>query len=221
MLVVAFALWTVLVLTVDVQTVGVNYTSVGFATLNVWLHRLTNVNFTLYNITDWLGLVPLFICVGFGAVGFVQLVRRKSLLKVDFDIVILGIYYVIVILCYLIFETIPINYRPVLINGFMEKSYPSSTTLLVLAVMPTLAFQLDRRLSSVKMKKAVSIMSALFSAFMTVGRLFSGVHWLTDIVGAALLSIGLFLLYKGIVLSAGTEKSLRDVLWNLMKSFRN
>ena len=135
-----FALWTFLIQTIDVKPEGVTGTEIGFSTINTWFHSLTGVNMTLYNITDWAGLVPVFICMLFGFFGLVQLIKRKSLFKVDFDIIALGFYYVIVIAGYLIFEMIPINYRPILINGFIEASYPSSTTLLVLSVMPTLAF---------------------------------------------------------------------------------
>jgi undecaprenyl-diphosphatase len=162
---------------------------------------------TLYTITDWLGLVPVFICMFFGLVGLIQLVKRKNLLKVDFDIIILGVYYVIVILCYLIFEMHPINYRPILINGFMEASYPSSTTLLVLCIMPTLVFQANQRLKSITLKHFIMIFAVAFSVFMVVGRLVSGVHWLTDIIGSCLLSSGLFYVYKGIVLWNSTKNS--------------
>jgi undecaprenyl-diphosphatase len=162
---------------------------------------------TLYTVTDWLGLVPIFICMIFGLVGLIQLIKRKNLLKVDFDIIILGVYYVIVILCYLIFEMYPINYRPILINGFMEASYPSSTTLLVLGVMPTLVFQANLRLKSITLKSFIMIFAVAFSVFMVVGRLISGVHWLTDIIGSCLLSAGLFYIYKGIVLWNSTKNS--------------
>ena len=198
-LIFAFDVWTMLIQIIDVQAVGINNTNVGFATFNTWFHSLMGVNMTLYTITDWLGLVPIFIGMCFGFLGFLQLIKRKSLLKVDFDIRILGVYYVIVILCYLIFEMIPINYRPVFINGFAEASYPSSTTLLVLGVMPTLIFQADRRIKSDKIKKIICVITSLFSIFMVIGRLISGVHWFTDIVGGALLSTGLVLLYRAVV----------------------
>lgn len=192
----AFAIWTVLIQTVDVKTVGVNSTDIGFAYLNTWFHSLTGVNFMLYNITDWLGLVPLAVCIAFGILGFIQIIKRKSLFKVDADIIILGVYYVTVILCYLVFEMIPINYRPVLINGLAEASYPSSTTLLVLSVMPTLVFQIKHRMKNIKLQRIVTVITLFFCIFMVVGRLVSGVHWLTDIIGSALLSAGLFYAYK-------------------------
>jgi undecaprenyl-diphosphatase len=194
----AFVIWTVLIQTVDVRPVGVNSTDIGFAYLNIWFHSFTGVDFMLYNITDWLGLISLAVCVIFGIWGFIQLIKRKSLFKVDKDIIFLGVYYVIVIFGYLIFEMIPINYRPILINGFMEASYPSSTTLLVLGVMPTLFFQINRRIKSKKIKTLIDILIICFSLFMVIGRLISGVHWLTDIVGSVFLSMGLFSMYKGV-----------------------
>ena len=191
----AFTGWTILIQTVDVQAVGPKGSKVGFATFNVWFHRLTGVHMTLYTVTDWLGLVPIFICICFGVLGLFQLIRRKSLLKVDPDIILLGVYYILVIACYLLFEMFPINYRPILIDGFLEASYPSSTTLLVLSVMPTLAFQSRRRARSRAVKTAALIFAAAFSAFMVIGRLIAGVHWATDIIGSALLSAGSFSLY--------------------------
>lgn len=198
-LILIFILWTILIQTVDVQPAGVNGTNIGFAAVNTWFHQLTGVHLWIYTVTDWLGLVPIVICICFGVLGLVQLIRRKSLKKVDADIILLGIYYILVILGYLIFEMIPINYRPILIQGAMEASYPSSTTLLVLSVMPTLKFQIDRRSASDTVKRITTAFVILFSAFMVIGRLVAGVHWLTDIIGAILLSAGLYLVYRSAV----------------------
>ena len=196
----AFVVWTVLLQLVDVQSVGQQGTSIGFASLNRWFHQLTGVHMTLYTITDWLGLVPVFVCMLFGGIGALQLVTRKSLCKVDHDLLFLGVYYGIVIVGYLIFEMFPINYRPILIEGRLEASYPSSTTLLVLSVMPTLIEQMNRRLNSNIGKRLVAIFTMSFSAFMVLARLLSGVHWFTDIVGGILLIIGLFCIYHAVVL---------------------
>ena len=195
-----FAVWTALIKLVDVQDIGPMETAVGLATINGWFHKLTGVHMWLYTVTDWLGLVPVFICLMFGGIGFVQLMQRKKLLKVDCDILLLGIYYLLVIFGYLVFEMIPINYRPTLIEGRLEASYPSSTTLLVLSVMPTLVFQTHRRLKNRKAKRIIDIMTVIFSLFMIIGRLVSGVHWLTDIIGSVLFSAGLFCIYRAVVL---------------------
>ena len=202
----AFALWTVLIMLVDVQAVGPNGSEVGLATFNTWFHQLTGVQWTLYTVTDWLGLVPIFVCLCFGCLGLCQLIKRRSLFKVDADILLLGGYYILVIFGYLFFEMVPINYRPVLIYGFSEASYPSSTTLLILSVMPTLIFQIKRRNHNKTFKKIVIGFVFLFSAFMVIGRFISGVHWATDIIGSVLLSFGLFKLYQSAVTAIDLRK---------------
>jgi undecaprenyl-diphosphatase len=206
-LILAFILWTILIQTVDVQPVGVSGTKVGFAAVNTWFHRLTGVHMGLYTVTDWLGLVPIAVCIGFGILGLTQWIRRRSIVQVDRDILLLGAYYILVILGYLIFEMIPINYRPILINGAKEASYPSSTTLLVLSVMPTLQFQISRRAKSPTVRRITLAFVFLFSAFMVTGRLVSGVHWATDIIGSVFLSAGLFLLYCAAVAYCDRKKN--------------
>lgn len=202
-----FAVWTVLVQTVDVRPAVQTGKTVGFGAINLRFHQLTGVHMWIYTATDWLGLVPVVVCLLFGLLGLKQLLQRKSLLQVDPDLILLGIYYMLVIAGYLAFEIHPINYRPILIDGRVEASYPSSTTLLVLSVMPTLAFQVHRRIRHTGIKRAVHIFTVLFSLAMVVGRLICGVHWLTDIIGSVLLSRGLFLIYRATVLFCSGEHS--------------
>ena len=194
----AFVLWTVLVSYVDVRAIGQNASSVGFATLNGHVHNLTGVNMFLYTITDWLGLVPIGVAFGFAVLGLVQWVGRKSLFKVDRSILALGGFYIIVLAMYIFFEIVVINYRPVLIDGYLEASYPSSTIMLVMCVMPTTMMQLHARIKSDVFRRCVLISIAAFTAFMVIGRLASGVHWLTDIIGGALVSAGLVITYASV-----------------------
>ena len=199
-MILVFILWTILIQKVDVQPVGQNGTDIGFASVNTWFHQLTGVHMWIYTITDWLGLVPIVVCACFGFIGLTQWIRRRSLKKVDPDIILLGLYYILVILGYLIFEMIPINFRPIPIDGAMEASYPSSTTLLVLSVMPTLIFQVNRKANQSSVKTTVTVITVLFTALMVIGRTVAGVHWLTDILGAVFLSMGLYFLYRSVVL---------------------
>ena len=187
----AFALWTVLVRFVDVRPIGPNGSTVGLAALNAAFHGLTGVHMTLYTVTDWLGLVPVAVCLGFAVLGLVQWIKRRRIRRVDRSILVLGGFYVAVIAAYLLFEELAVNYRPVLINGCLEASYPSSTILLALCVMLTAAMELWGRIRNTALRGAVTAVILIFTAFMVIGRLLSGVHWLTDIVGGILLSGGL------------------------------
>lgn len=190
-----FLLWTAVVRGVDVQAVGPQGSKVGFAALNTWFHRLTGEHMALYTLTDWLSLLPLGIAAGFGVLGFVQWIKRKALRKVDGSILVLGGFYAVVLAVYALFEVVVINYRPVLIEGVLEASYPSSTTVLVLCILPAAALQLRERIQNPTLRRVLVAALLLFAALMVLGRLLSGVHWLTDIVGGMLLSGGLVALY--------------------------
>ena len=133
---------------------------------------------------------------GFAVLGLVQLVQRRSLFKVDRSILALGGFYIAVLAVYLFFEEVAINYRPVRIGGNLEASYPSSTTMLALCVLPTAMMQLNGRIRGTAVRRTVLVTLGALTAFMVVGRLISGAHWLTDIIGGVLLSVGLALVYN-------------------------
>ena len=194
----AFVLWTLAVCVVDVQTIGPKGSAIGFAGLNGWVHELTGVHMDLYVITDWLSLVPLLLVLGFGVLGLCQWITRKSLAKVDRSILLLGGFYLVVMAVYFLFEICVINNRPVLIEGVLEASYPSSTTVLVMCVMLTALLQLRQRIRKAKCRCLITIVMTGFTVFMVMGRFLSGVHWFTDIVGGMLLSAGLVWMYRAV-----------------------
>ena len=194
-----FVLWTALISFIDVKAIGPCGSSVGFSTLNTFFHNFTGVNMTFYNISDWGGLVPVAFCLGFAVLGLCQWIKRKNILKVDYSILILGGFYIIVMAAYILFEYVVINYRPILINGYLEASYPSSTTLLVLCVMPTAIMQFNERIKNNFLRKSISLAIIFFIIFMVALRLLSGVHWLSDIIGGALISMSLVTLYRSLI----------------------
>lgn len=200
----AFLLWTLAVMTIDIQAIGPEKSSVGFAGLNGYVHTLTGVHMALYDLTDWLSLIPLMFIAGFALLGALQWLQRKSLRKVDRSILVLGGFYLVTGAIFVFFETYVVNYRPVKIEGVLEASYPSSTTMLVICVMSTAAMQLRERIPNSKLRKWATFLIVAFTVFMVIGRLLSGVHWVTDIIGGILLSLGLVALYA--VLSQKPKK---------------
>ena len=191
-----FVLFTLLLTCVDVQAIGPQGSAVGFATVNGEVFQLLGVHFLWYHITDWLGVVAIAIAFGFAVAGLYQWVKRKSLRKVDRHILALGGFYLLVIGCYIFFEKVVINCRPILMDGNLEASYPSSHTMIVVSIMAT-ASMAFRALCPQKKGwcLAVDIFAAVVIAVTVMGRLIAGVHWLTDIVGGLLLSAALVVLY--------------------------
>ena len=190
--------FTILVKVVDVKQVGVNGTSIGFATLNQIVFRTTGVNMMWYHITDWLGLVPIFMAMAYAVLGLVQLIKRKSLFKVDKEIKILGLFYVVVISIYILFEKVIVNYRPILMNGFLEASYPSSHTLMTICLCGS-SIIVNKKLFNNKIAKLMNMLSLVIVMITVIGRLLSGVHWFTDIFGGILISISLLITFHSII----------------------
>lgn len=195
-----FAVFTGLVTTVDVRPIGPQNSFVGLATLNQKMLDWLGVNPTWYKITDEIGVFALLVAGGFAVLGLSQLLRRKSLWKVDASILLLGIFYVLTAALYLLFETVIINYRPILLDGRLEASYPSSHTILVICVMGTAILQFRRMFHAKRGLCAALVGASLLLTVLTVfGRLISGVHWFTDILGGVLLAFALVALYYGVV----------------------
>lgn len=184
-------IYTILVKYVDVQAIGPNDSLIGFATINKFVFNLTGVNMLWYSITDWLGFVPLIIAFVYALIGLTQMIKRKSILKVDKEILGLGVFYIIVIGLYIFFETYIINYRPTLIDGTLEASYPSSHTLLSICICGSSLIINNNLFKNRKIFKIENIVSILSILIIIIGRFISGVHWFTDIIGAILISITL------------------------------
>lgn len=198
-----FAGFTLAAKAVDVRAIGPENSSVGFAAINQFVFNLFGVNLIWYEITDWLGLAALLFAFGFALLGLFQLIKRKSLLKVDFSILALGVFYILVIALYVLFEIVIINYRPIILYAGLEASYPSSHTMIVICIMATAMLQFHRLFALHKTWLVIlDSISILLMAVTIGGRLISGVHWFTDIIAGMILSSALVMLYYSIVTAA-------------------
>lgn len=193
-----FAVFTVLVQRVDVQPIGPNGSEVGFARLNGSVHDKLGENDACYKLTKLIGYLALATAPCFALLALVQLIRNKSLAGVDGDLWALAIYYVLVGACYVAFEKYVVNYRPILVDGVLEASYPSSHSMLAVSLFGATIVQMRKRVRVKPLRMLIDAAFVLAIAAMAVGRLMSGVHWLTDIVGGLLLGLALAELYGAV-----------------------
>ena len=186
----------------DVEPLGPEGSRIGFASLNVSVHDFFGMHLFWYKLTQVLGYIAILLAAVFAVLGFIQLIKRKSLLKVDKNLLMLGLVYILLMLLYVLFEKIPFNYRPVILDlaEGLEPSYPSTHTLLILTVFGTAIQLAADYLTNPKLLLTVKILSLTIMALTIVGRLVCGVHWFTDIVGGVLLSLFLISLYKDLIL---------------------
>ena len=200
LLVLVSIIYTLLVKYVDVSLVGPNSIMVGFSSLNSFVFNLTGNNMTLYKITEVLGFIPILIALMYSVIGLIQVIDRKSL-KVDKELIALGILYVVVILIYVFFEKCIINYRPVLIDGILEASYPSSHTLLSICICGSALLINKYLFNNKKIYRYINIVSIISMVLIVLGRLLSGVHWASDIIGSIIISITLLKILETYYLS--------------------
>ena len=187
---VLFVTLVVMLKTYDVAAIGPQGTEIGFAALNGSVRDALGLNMFWYDLTGLFGMLALSVCAVFGLMGLVQMLRRRSLLKIDHQILALGAFYVVVVGCYVLFELVIINYRPVILPGdaLVEASFPSSHTMLSCCAMGSTAMVLKRYIKGDALRKGLQAGCAVLAAVVVIGRLLSGVHWLTDIIGGVLLS---------------------------------
>lgn len=203
-----FAVLIVLVKTVDVQQIGPEGTSIGFAGINKAMHDATGLNMILYKITEVLGLLALAVAGCFALLGLVQLIKRKSFAKVDTEIYALAGLYVVVLALYVIFEKVIINYRPVIMpdEEHVEASFPSSHTMLGFVIMGSTFIVIDKYIKNESICRSIRIVSILILIAIVFGRLFSGVHWLTDILGGVLISSALLFIFSAVIGALNKDK---------------
>lgn len=186
--------YTFLVKTVDVRVIGPNGSKVGFAKVNKAFANIVGSNMTLYKITEILGLIAILIVLVYGVIGLIQLIKRKSLLKVDREILLLGGLYALMAVVYVFFEKFIINYRPILIDGELEASYPSSHTILAICICVS-SLIVSKNYLDDKYIKLTNTLTIILLAGVFLGRTLSGVHWISDIFGGVIISATLIMYF--------------------------
>lgn len=188
-------LYTILIAFVDKKAIGPEESSVGFAQFNEFFKNIIGQNETFYKATKYSGIIILLLAVVYCVITLIQAIKRKSIKKIDKELLILCIFYIGIALLYVLFELIKINYRPVLIDGKLEPSYPSTHTLISVFICTTAIITNAKLITHKGFRVTLNTLTIAIGIFTIIGRMLSGVHWMTDIIGAILISISMILAY--------------------------
>lgn len=194
-----FIIYTINVKLVDAQAIGPNGSKVGFAAINGFFAKIFPYNDKFYLLTKLIAVAAFLYIAAFAVLGLVQLIKNKSFAKVDFAVYGMGLTYVITVFFYILFEFLIINYRPVLEDGELEASFPSSHTMLAVSVFASAIVYAAFRIEKGVLKNILVCISALLATAMALGRMVSGVHWFTDIIGGVLLGCAITSIYLAFI----------------------
>ncbi len=197
----AFIAFIALLKTVDVAAIGPAGTEVGLSRLNQAVSDFLGTDMSMYKITEILGYALIAMGAVFALAGLMQVIRRRSLLKVDKRIIALGELYVILLGLYAIFEKVIINYRPVIMPGetLPEASFPSSHTMLAVVIGGSVMMMLRYYVANINIRRILQVICLATVIATVILRLISGVHWFTDIIGSLIISCALLNLFAGTI----------------------
>ena len=189
-------IFTVLVKKVGVEAVGPLGSEIGFAKLNTTVFEMIGEHRIFDILSEILAVAAILTAAAFALKGAVQLVRKKSLFRVDLRLLCLGAVFLGVIILYFVFEKMIINYRPVTPDGVLEASYPSSHTMVTMVIFGCASvYAQSCRNCDAKLVLVLRVLCVL----APVLRLFSGQHWFTDIIGGCLFSAAFIALYRALI----------------------
>ena len=193
-----FVVLIIILKTVDVRAVGPLKSEVGLSHLNLAALNFFGSSEAWFEVTEVLGLFAIASGGIFAVVGLIQLIKRKSLIKVDREILSLGGLYAVLGIVYVFFDKVTVNLRPMLApdETIAESSFPSSHTVLTVVIMGSILMLLDKYIKNKTARQILSSVCTIICVITVVGRLLSGVHWLTDILGGIILSVFLLSVFK-------------------------
>ncbi len=203
-------IYIIVVKFVGVAAIGPEGSKVGLAKINDWVRNIFPYNDSWYNITKYLGYASFILVLFYGLNGLIQLIKKKDLMKIDKKLLMLACFYVLVGATYFFFEKIIINYRPVILDEGLEASFPSTHTMLGLCLCASSMMISSDYIKNKKINIAVDLLTGVVMVVLVIGRVISGVHWITDIIGGILISAALLSLFYDSIKKAKPKKKTTE-----------
>lgn len=132
-------------------------------------------------------LVTAFAILGaLAMLGLIQLISRRSLKKVDHELLMFPIPLAIMAIVYVVFEKFLIlNTRP---NGSGEPSFPSTHVMITATIFFMVAVVLPRYIKSKVLCAMFDIIMLILLVLVCTGRILANMHWPTDVAGGVVFA---------------------------------
>lgn len=112
---VLFALFTVAVKKIDVQAIGAGMSDIGFASFNDGMRVKIGTSGTMDKLSTMLMLLGFGTAFVFFVIWLVQIFKYRTFTApLDGELYLLGLTYIALMVFYVLFEKLVINYRPIL-----------------------------------------------------------------------------------------------------------
>lgn len=132
-------------------------------------------------ITDVIVASAIAVVVVFACLGLYQWVSRKSLKKVDPQLLWMPLPLAIMAVVYFIFEKlIVLNVRP---NGSGEPSFPSTHVMITATVFFITMLIIPKYVKQKSLRIILEVIMVIMIILICIGRVLANMHWPIDVVG--------------------------------------
>ncbi|MCR5350055.1 MAG: phosphatase PAP2 family protein [Acholeplasmatales bacterium] len=186
----------IVLLQFDTAKLGINESEVGLQTINKKF--LPNDTSSMWDdLSDLVLYSAIVVLCIFAVKGLLSLFDTGNLFKVEKELLVFGFSIVFIIALWILFDfVIVINNRPYFEN---ESSFPSTHVLLVTYISLYTVLYVSRKDDYKSYLIPVSIIGAILSLLVFIGRIKSGNHFFTDCLGAVILAFAIFFVSFGVI----------------------
>ena len=161
-------------------------------------------------ITNIILISALITVAFFAALGLYQWVTRKSLKKVDPEILWMPLPLLLMTIVYFIFIFFPVATRP---DGSGESSFPSTHVMVVTTIYFMITIIIPKYIKSTAIQIALEFIIVIFISLTCTGRIMAGLHSLWDVIGGIIFAFIFSEIYY-LAYRKGKKKNAKRVYQN-------
>ena len=159
-------------------------------------------------ITNIILILSIILILFFLGLGVYELIKKRSIKKVDPRLTWLPLPLALMTLTYFLFDKVWIlNVRP---NGSGEPSFPSTHVMVVTTIFFVVTIILPKYIKNKTTRLIIEIIMAIMISLTAVGRVMSGMHWVADVLGAIVFGFLFSEIYYYIVSNKKDKKKAKE-----------